>query len=325
MTVKFANNAAGFLAANISGTDTSLSVAPGQGAIFPTIGAGEFFYVTLVDSSNSLEVVKVTAKSGDVFTIVRGQAGTTARAYVQNDKVELRVVANAFDEFIQRSGSVAMTGNLNLGSNKLVNVTDPTNPQDASTKNYVDTTAIAAVNAEASTRASEDALKVNKAGDTMTGTLYGTTFRSDRTSEDARNTGFKIANGTDIGECDRSTQYYDDRASNCNGYLPNGNCAGNSTWNPPNGNWWTWGVSGVPTGNCANYGSYDGAGGFSESFNSVSVGFNYDGYYEAANEIGGSEQRRNYRNCNCGAFNCRTNCNCNCACACDCNCNCGNG
>jgi hypothetical protein len=42
------------------------------------------------------------------------------------------------------------------------------------------------------------------------------------------------------------------------------------------------------------------------------VGFNYDGYALAADEIGGSEYRRNYRNCNCGAFNCRTNCNCAC-------------
>jgi len=73
-------------------------------------------------------------------------------------------------------------------------------------------------------------------------------------------------------------------------------------------------VSGVPTGNCANWGSYDGAGGTTQVFNAVSVGFNYDGYYEAANEIGGSEYHRWYRNCNCGAFNCRTNCNCNCAC-----------
>lgn len=325
MTVKFANNAAGTLAANISSTDTSLSVAPGQGAIFPTIGAGEFFYVTLVDSSNSLEVVKVTAKSGDVFTVVRGQNGTTARAYVENDKVELRVISAAFDEFIQRSGSVAMTGDLNLGGNQASNVADPISAQDAATKNYVDTTAIAAVNAEAVTRANEDALKVNKSGDTMSGTLSGTSFKSNRGGEDARNTGFQFSSGADIGEGNRSTQYYDDLASNCNGYMPNGNCAGNSTYTPPNGNWWTWGVSGVPTGNCANYGSYDGAGGFSESYNSVSVGYNYDGYYEAANEIGGSEQRRNYRNCNCGSFNCRTNCNCNCACACDCNCNCGNG
>jgi hypothetical protein len=158
--------------------------------------------------------------------------------------------------------------------------------------------------------------KANRSGDTFTGTVSAPQLRSNRTSEDARNTGFQLATGTDIGEANRTTQYYDDLAGNCNGYMPNGNCAGNAYYTPPNGNWWTWGVASVPTGNCANYGAYDGAGGFSQSFNAVSVGLNYDAYYEAANEIGGSEQRRNFRNCNCGAFNCRTNCNCNCACRC---------
>lgn len=163
--------------------------------------------------------------------------------------------------------------------------------------------------------------RVAKSGDTMTGDLVmsgSAIIKSSRPGDDARNTGFKMADGQDLGEMNRWSQYYDDRASNCNGYLPNGNCAGNAVWNPPNGNWWTWGVSGVPTGNCANYGAYDGRGGFSQSFNPVSVAYNYDGYYLAADEIGGSENRRNYRNCNCGAFNCRTNCNCNC----DCNCTC---
>jgi hypothetical protein len=154
---------------------------------------------------------------------------------------------------------------------------------------------------------------------TLSGTFTAGTHKSNRAGEDARNTGYQFASGADIGEGNRSTQYYDDRQSNCNGYLPNGNCFGDPLWTPPNGNWWTWGASGVPTGNCQNNGSYDGAGGYSATLYSVSVGFNYDSYYEAANEIGGSEQRRNYRNCNCGSFNCRTNCNCNC------NCNCGNG
>lgn len=173
--------------------------------------------------------------------------------------------------------------------------------------------------------------KLDKAGGSMTGTLTGTTFKSSRTSENARDTGFQMANGTDIGEMDRSTQYYDDRATNCNGYMPNGNCAGNTTYNPPNGNWWTWGVAGVPTSNCNNNAQFDGAGGTTSTLYAVGTSFNYDGYYEAANEIGGSEQRRNYRNCNCGncngnvassqnygSFNCRTNCNCNCNCQCNC-------
>ena len=346
MSVRVSNNASATLAAGITSTATSVTLQSGQGALFPIIVAGQFFFATLVDSSNNLEIVKVTARSGDTLTVVRGQDGTTGRAYAAGDKIELRLVAAVFSELIQRDGGVAMTADLDHGGFKSVNLAEPTAAQHAATKNYVDTTAVAAVNAEAVTRANADtaeattranadtaeanariaadALKVNKAGDSLTGTLAGTTFKSDRTSESARNTGFQIATGADIGECDRSTQYYDDRAANCNGYLPSGNCLANSVWNPPNGNWWTWGVSGVPTGNCGNPSGFDFAGGQSNTLYPVSVSFNYDGYYEAANEIGGSELRRNYRNCNCGncVGNCYTNCNCNCNCNCAC---CGGG
>lgn len=134
-------------------------------------------------------------------------------------------------------------------------------------------------------------------------------------ADNARNTGYKMNDGQDIGEMNRSSQYYDDRANNCSGYLPNGNCLGNAQWNPPNGNWWTWGLGFGP----ANPG-YDFAGGQSVSYQPVSVGFVYGGYYLAADEIGGGEYLRIYNNCNCGGFNCYSNCNCNCDCNCNCNC-----
>ena len=178
--------------------------------------------------------------------------------------------------------------------------------------------------------------RVAKSGDTMTGSLTAPglistgTVRSGVTGDNARATGFAIADGTDIGELNRSTQYIDDRISNCRGYMPNGNCAGNTAYNPPNGNWWSWGVAGIPTGNCTNNAQFDGAGGNTNTLIPVSTNFLYDAYYELANEIGGSEQHRNYNNCNCSncsgyspaGFNCRTNCNCNCACDCACACDC---
>jgi hypothetical protein len=157
--------------------------------------------------------------------------------------------------------------------------------------------------------------KLNKSGDSMSGSLTMTgsaTIVSSRAGDDARNTGFKMADGQDLGEMNRSTQYYDDRANNCNGYLSNGNCSGNPQYAPPNGNWWEWYSGRASQGAWANNGAFDGAGGTTYAYNAVSVGFNYDAYYLGADEIGGGEYRRNYRNCNCGAFNCRTNCNCAC-------------
>jgi len=167
--------------------------------------------------------------------------------------------------------------------------------------------------------------RVAKSGDTMTGTLTAPglvstgSVRSGGTGDNARATGFVIADGTDIGELNRSNQYYDDRVNNCSGYLPNGNCLGNGLWTPPNGNWRTWGLGFGP----GNPSGFDFAGGSSVTYHPVSVGFVYAGYNLAADEIGGGEYRRNFNNCNCGGFNCYSNCNCNCNC--DCNCACGDG
>jgi hypothetical protein len=89
---------------------------------------------------------------------------------------------------------------------------------------------------------------------------------------------------------------------------------------PRNGQWWNWasyGFTGIPTTNCANNGSYDGAGGTTSAFTAVSVD-NIFSAYTTTDELGGTYQSRTVQNCNCGSFNCRTNCNCNCACQCAC-------
>ena len=57
---------------------------------------------------------------------------------------------------LPKDGSEAMSGNLDLGTNKVVNVVDPTSAQDAATKTYVDTA---------------DATKLNLSGGTMTGDI----------------------------------------------------------------------------------------------------------------------------------------------------------
>lgn len=99
MGIKFTNNATGTLAASISSSSTSLTVTTGQGALFPAIGAGDYFYATLTDSSNNLEIVKITARSSDTLTAVRAQEGTTARAYAAADKLELRLTAAGLNNF----------------------------------------------------------------------------------------------------------------------------------------------------------------------------------------------------------------------------------
>ena len=93
MSVKFANNAHSTLASSITTSATSITVASGQGARFPSLSSGEYFYATLIDTSNNLEIVKVTARSTDVLTATRAQESTTARAFASGDRIELRVTA----------------------------------------------------------------------------------------------------------------------------------------------------------------------------------------------------------------------------------------
>lgn len=96
MGIKLTNNAFGTLAAGINSSATSITLTSGQGARFPTLSAGDYFYATLVDTSNNLEIVKCTARSTDVLTVVRAQESTTARAYNTGDRIEIRLTAATF-------------------------------------------------------------------------------------------------------------------------------------------------------------------------------------------------------------------------------------
>lgn len=50
-------------------------------------------------------------------------------------------LAAGINACLNKDGSNAATGDLNLGTNKITNVGDPSSAQDAATKNYVDTSA----------------------------------------------------------------------------------------------------------------------------------------------------------------------------------------
>jgi hypothetical protein len=80
----WANNAATTLASAIGTGATSLTVSPGTGSEFPSPGAYQYFLITLsptVAGVQPPEIVKVTARSSDVFTISRAQEGTTAQSW----------------------------------------------------------------------------------------------------------------------------------------------------------------------------------------------------------------------------------------------------
>jgi hypothetical protein len=95
MPALFANNASGPLAASVGPTGTTISLSSGYGNAFPAPDSakGEYFYATLVNPSNQIEIVKCTQRINDSFVVVRAQEGTTARTYDVDDKLELRITA----------------------------------------------------------------------------------------------------------------------------------------------------------------------------------------------------------------------------------------
>jgi hypothetical protein len=102
MGLKITNNAFATLASSISDSVTSITVASGQGARFPSLGGSDYFYATLVDISNNLEIIKCTARSGDVLTVERAQDSTTARAYTVGDRLEIRPIAAMLNDILGR-------------------------------------------------------------------------------------------------------------------------------------------------------------------------------------------------------------------------------
>ncbi len=92
------------LAASITTATTSFSVAAGEGGKFPAITGTDFFICVLLNKSNGdVEVVKVTARSVDTFTVVRDYEGAGPKAFNSGDIIRLSCVASTLNNFLQAS------------------------------------------------------------------------------------------------------------------------------------------------------------------------------------------------------------------------------
>ena len=108
--MSFTNNAATTLAGTLASGGTSLTVQTGTGALFPTLAGSQYFYATLANVSGTVEIIKVTARSTDTFTVTRGQDGTSAVGWSIGDKVELRLVAASLNDFPKLDEANTFTG-----------------------------------------------------------------------------------------------------------------------------------------------------------------------------------------------------------------------
>lgn len=96
MAIKLANNASTVIPLAVSSVDTSFTVVEGTGNLFPILGTGDYFYATLQDINNNIEIVKVTARADDNMTVVRAQEGTLAIPFHANSRFEIRVTVENF-------------------------------------------------------------------------------------------------------------------------------------------------------------------------------------------------------------------------------------
>ncbi|WP_313439339.1 gp53-like domain-containing protein [Atlantibacter hermannii] len=115
LTLLAANNAQTVLAAGISSSATSITVNTGTGALFPAPVSGtSYFKLTLVDAATGslTEIVHVTARAGDVFTIQRAREGTTARAWSANDIAANMMTAGTLDVMAQKDLSLQIANSL---------------------------------------------------------------------------------------------------------------------------------------------------------------------------------------------------------------------
>ena len=120
---QFTDNATAILAATITTTSTSVQVATGAGALFPTLSGTQYFIAAINDTAGNVEYVKVTAVSGDVFTVVRAQEGTSAQGFTANlARVELRNTAGTMAAMYQKDGDT-LSGPMNGGNQTITNVT----------------------------------------------------------------------------------------------------------------------------------------------------------------------------------------------------------
>jgi hypothetical protein len=97
-----ANFAATTIDGNITNSATSLSVASGAGAKFPSSGT----FVCVIwhstfaspDLDSNAEIIEVTARSTDAFTIVRGREGTSGHAWSTGDRIACNDTAGTWTQ-----------------------------------------------------------------------------------------------------------------------------------------------------------------------------------------------------------------------------------
>lgn len=111
-----ANLANSVLFAPLSDSATSLDVYTGDGTLFPAAP----FYLTISPKNKwsrkiNSEIVLVTAKSTDSFTITRAQKGTTAKEFSYGDLVAIGIYKEDLDDVVTAATAAALQAMMPVG------------------------------------------------------------------------------------------------------------------------------------------------------------------------------------------------------------------
>ena len=129
----------------IKGTPINMSISPNSGEVLKWNGTSwspsSDLGMTSISSSDVTTALGYTPinRGGDTMTGLLTLSGdpssnlhSATKQYVDS------AISSAGGSFIKKDGTVAFTGDQSMGSNRLTNVTNPTDAQDAATKSYVD-------------------------------------------------------------------------------------------------------------------------------------------------------------------------------------------
>jgi len=97
--LKVKNRAFSTLSSGISDSDTTLTVATGEGSKFPDSGN---FHITIED-----EILECTSRSGDVLTVTRGAESTTPAPHSAGKEVSLNITAEIIEELQEHTHNAA--------------------------------------------------------------------------------------------------------------------------------------------------------------------------------------------------------------------------
>ena len=129
----YANNVEAMLANTVLAVDTTITLQYPESGHLPVLDTekNDYYILTLhkaVFPEEEWEVIKVTAKNGNVLTVERGQEGTTARSWTLQGMVSMRLTGDSIERLKTESTLdtvlVGDTGDILVGNDGHVLVAD---------------------------------------------------------------------------------------------------------------------------------------------------------------------------------------------------------